>query len=271
GDRGDFRPMSDPRAPSPGPDATAFFRERFGVDERALTRVLGSALERQVDAADLFFEYTAQDSVALEEGIVKSGDRHVEQGVGVRVVAGEKQGYAHSDDITVESLELAAATARAISEAGGAGAPVAVRASAPARDLYPVAIAPTDVPVADKVRLLEEIDRYARGRDPRIVQVMASLIAQQRHVMVATSDGASVGDLRPLVRLNVQVIAQGADGRRREVGYQGMGGRYELARLLDPAAWRPLVDEAVRVALLNLDAVPCPAGSLDVVLGPGWP
>src|SRR5690606_25875837 len=110
-----------------------------------------------------------------------------------------------------------------------------------------------------------------RGRDPGSVQVMASVIAQHRHVMVATSDGASVGDLRPLVRLNVQVIAQGADGRRREIGYQGMGGRYELERLLDPSAWRALVDEAVRVALLNLDAVPCPAGSLDVVLGPGWP
>jgi TldD protein len=267
--------MSDPRAPSaprePRADAAAFFRERFGVDERALARVLGSALERRVDGADLFFEYSTQDSVALEEGIVKSGDRHVEQGVGVRVVAGERQGYAHSDDITVESLQLAAATARAISESGGAAAPVAVRTAPPPRDLYPVAGAPTDVPIEHKVRLLEEIDRYARARDTRIVQVMASVIAQQRHVLVATHDGTSVGDLRPLVRLNVQVIAQDAAGRRREVGYQGMGGRYELERLLDPAAWRPLVDEAVRIATLNLEAVPCPAGALDVVLGPGWP
>jgi len=268
--------MSDPRAPSPKPapsgaDAAAFFRERFGVDERALSRVLGSALERRVDGADLFFEYGVQDSVALEEGIVKSGDRHVEQGVGVRVVAGERQGYAHSDDITVESLELAAATARTISEGSGPAPPVAVRPAPPGRDLYPVATAPTDVPVAHKVRLLEEIDRYARARDPRVVQVMASVVAQQRHVLVATHDGASVGDLRPLVRLNVQVIAQDAAGRRRELGYQGMGGRYELERLLEPAAWRPLVDEAVRIALLNLEAVPCPAGAMDVVLGPGWP
>jgi TldD protein len=268
--------MSDPHAPSPKPapsgaDAAAFFRERFGVDERALARVLGSALERRVDGADLFFEYGVQDSVALEEGLVKGGDRHVEQGVGVRVLAGERQGYAHSDDITVESLELAAATARAISEGGGATVPVAVRSAAPARDLYPVGTAPTDVPVERKVRLLEEIDRYARARDPRIVQVMASVISQQRHVLVATSDGSSVGDLRPLVRLNVQVIAQDPAGRRREVGYQGMGGRHELERLLDPAAWRPLVDEAVRIALLNLEAVPCPAGAMDVVLGPGWP
>jgi len=265
--------MSDPRAPRPTapPDAAAFFRERFGVDERALARVLDRALERRVDGADLFFEYTTQDSVALEEGIVKSGDRHVEQGVGVRVVAGERQGYAHSDEITVESLELAAATARSISEGGGGAAPVALRPAPPARDLYPVATAPTDLPVERKVGLLEEIDRYARAHDPRVVQVMASVIAQQRHVLVATHDGASVGDLRPLVRLNVQVIAQDPGGRRREVGYQGMGGRYELERLLDPAAWRPLVDEAVRIALLNLDATPCPAGAMDVVLGPGWP
>jgi TldD protein len=267
--------MSDPRAPSPTAidpgDAAAFFRERFGVDERALVRVLGSALERRVDGADLFFEYGTQDSVTLEEGIVKSGDRHVEQGVGVRVLAGERQGYAHSDDITVESLELAAATARAISEGRGGTGPMAVRAGRAPRDLYPVTTAPTDVPVEQKVRLLEEIDRYARARDPRVVQVMASVIAQQRHVLVATHEGAGVGDLRPLVRLNVQVIAQDAAGRRREIGYQGMGGRYELARLLDPAAWRPLVDEAVRIALLNLEAVPCPAGAMDVVLGPGWP
>jgi TldD protein len=263
--------MSDRPAPAAADDAARFFRERFGVDERALARVLGSALERRVDGADLFFEYGTQDAVSLEEGIVKTGDRHVEQGVGVRVLAGERQGYAHSDDITVESLELAAATARAISQGGGGPGPVAVRSARPERDLYPVATAPTDVPVADKVRLLEEIDRYARGRDPRIVQVMASVIADHRHVLVATHDGRSVGDLRPLVRLNVQVIAQAAGGRRREVGYQGMGGRYDLARLLDPGAWRPLVDEAVRIALLNLEAVPCPAGTMDVVLGPGWP
>jgi len=248
-----------------------FFRERFGLDDRALERGLGAALERQVDAADLFFEYATQDQVALEEGIVKSGDRHVEQGVGVRVQAGERQGYAHSDEITVESVSLAAATARAISERSGSPAAVRVRDAAGGRDLYPVATSPTDLAVERKVRLLEEIDAYARARDPRVKQVMASVIAQQRHVLVATSDGTRVGDTRPLVRLNVQVIAADAAGRRREIGYQGMGGRYELERLLEPAAWRPLVDEAVRIALLNLEAVPCPAGTLDVVLGPGWP
>jgi TldD protein len=261
--------MSQSTAPS-GP--VAFFRERFSLDDRALDRALGAALERQVDAADLFFEYSTHDQVALEEGLVKSGDRHVEQGVGVRVQAGERQGYAHSDEISLASLSLAAATARAISERSGPTNAVAVRAgSAPTRDLYPVATNPTDVPAVRKVRLLEEIDAYARARDPRVKQVMASVLTQHRHVLVAASDGTRVGDTRPLVRLNVQVIAQDAAGRRREIGYQGMGGRYDLERLLDAAAWKPLVDEAVRIALLNLEAVACPAGRFDVVLGPGWP
>jgi len=249
--------------------AERFFRDRFGVDERSAARGLGTALARAIDEADLFFEYTTQDAVSLEEGIVKSGDRHVSQGVGVRARTGERQGYAHSDDITFESVELAAATARAIARESASHAPVAVAARARTRDLYPVSIAPTDVPVERKVALLQAIDAHARARDPRVKQVMASVVCQQRHVLVVRSDGCISGDVLPLVRLNCQVIA--ADGARREVGYEGMGGRFELERLLDPEAWQPLVDEAVRSATLNLEAVPCPAGAMDVVLGPGWP
>ncbi len=252
--------------------AIAFFRDRFGLDDRGLERALDTALERAVDYADLFCEYSTQDSVVLEEGIVKSGDRHVEQGVGVRAQAGLRQGYAHSDDVSIESAELAAATARAISREATRGDAVAVRGAAGAgHDLYPVHTPPTDVPVERKVALLGEIDAYARGLDPRVVQVMASVVSQQRHVLVAGSDGTAAADVRPLVRLNVQVIAAGPTGARREVGYQGMGGRYELERVLEPDAWRSLVDEAVRIATLNLEAEPCPAGTLDVVLGPGWP
>ncbi len=148
---------------------------------------------------------------------------------------------------------------------------MAVRgAGTPAQDLYPIALAPTEVPVATKVALLDAIDAYARARDPRIVQVMASVVCQHRNLLVAASDGTWVADVQPLVRLNVQVIAQGEAGRR-EVGYQGAGGRCELAKFLEPGAWQPLVDEAVRLAVVNLDARPCPAGSFDVVLGPGWP
>ena len=251
-------------------EALDFFRDRFGLDERSLTRALDTALERRVDDADLFFEYTSQDSVVLEEGIVKSGDRHVAQGVGVRAQSGERQGYAHSDEVTVESLELAAATARAISErAGGSRSSVAGVGSGASRDLYPVATPPTAVPVEQKVALLDAIDSYARGLDPRVGQVMASVVCQHRRILIAGSDGRLAADVQPLVRLNVQVVA--ASGTRREVGYQGTGGRFDLARLLEEQSWQALVAEAVRIATLNLDASPCPAGTMDVVLGPGWP
>ena len=250
----------------------AFFQGRFGLDDRSLATTLASALERRVDHADLFFEYTVEDSVVLEEGIVKSGDRHLSQGVGVRVQAEERQGYAHTDEISLESLKLAARTARAISESPSSPGAVAVGGrKAPERDLYSVALAPTDVPVERKVALLDAIDRHARSLDPRVRQVMASVICQHRVVLVAASDGSLVGDVRPLVRLNVQVIAADPAGARREVGYQGMGGRVELGGIIEPSAWQPLVAEAVRVATLNLDAEPCPAGTMDVVLGPGWP
>ena len=250
--------------------SVGFFRERFGLDDRRLEGALDAALARPVDYADLFFEYAAGDSVSLEEGIVKTGSRHVEQGAGVRVQAGERQGYAHADDLAPESLKLAAGAARSIAEGPGQGA-VAVRPSGAGRspELYPVGRAPTDVPVEDKVRLLREIDAYARARDPRVAQVMASVLTEHRRVMVVSSDGGPAGDVRPLVRLNVQIVAE-RDGRR-ETGYQGAGGRFELEILSEPERWRPLVDEAVRQALANLEAVACPAGTLDVVLGPGWP
>jgi TldD protein len=244
-------------------------REGYGLGEGDLEAVLGTALARGADYADLFLERTTQDSVALEDGIVKSGDRHVAQGVGVRAQVGERQGYAHTDDITIESLRVAAGAARTIAEGSGGARAVAVRASAGGHDLYPLATSPTDVPVREKIALLGEIDAYARARDPRISQVMASVVSQQRSVLVASSDGGIAGDTQPLVRVNVQVIAD--DGRgRRELGYQGGGGRVELAAYLSAAGWRPLVDEAVRLALLNLEAVPCPAGTMDVLLAPGW-
>jgi len=252
--------------------ARHFFRDHFGVDERRLGATLESVLERRLDRADLFFEYTTRDSVVLEEGIVKRGDRHLEQGVGVRAQCGERQGYAHSDDVTVESLQMAASTARAIARESGESRSLALRAGAgEGHDLYPVAQAPTDVPAARKVDLLGEIDVYARRLDPRVTQVMASCVAEHRQLLIADSDGTLTSDVRPLVRLDVQVIAASPDGARREVGHQGMGGRFAFDRLLEADAWQPLVAEAVRVAALNLEAQPCPAGAMTVVLGPGWP
>ena len=179
-------------------------------------------------------------------------------------------GYAHSDDITAESVALAASTARSISQSPNEHAPVSVQGNrGTTHNLYPVTTPPTDVPVESKIGLLNEIDAYARAKDPRVKQVMASVVCQQRHVLIVGSDGEMVGDVLPLLRLNCQVIA--ADGERREVGSEGMGGRYEFDQILDPTHWNSLVDEAVRTALLNLEAVACPAGSMDVVLGPGWP
>jgi len=251
-------------------DPTDFLHDRFGLDERQLATTLDATLEREVDYADLFFEYTTRDAVALEEGIVKSGNRHLEQGVGVRAQTGERQGYAHSDEVSVESLALAANTARAISESSGDARSVAVSGpSRPAQDLYPVATAPTDVAMNQKTALLGEIDAHARSLDSRVAEVMTSLVAEQRHLLIAASDGTFVADVQPLVRLNVQIVAEA--GGRREAAVEGMGGRFDLERLHDPAAWKPLVAEAVRIATLNLDAEPCPAGTMDVVLGPGWP
>jgi TldD protein len=254
------------------PSALQFFRDRFGIDEGRLSTTLDSVLERRLDYADLFFEHASQDSVSLEEGIVKGGDRHLEQGVGIRAQCGERQGYAHSDEVSAESLRMAARTARAIAaEAGGGSALAAVAGRGAGRNLYPVDIPPTEIPVARKIDLLGAIDTYARRRDPRVKQVMASCVAQHRQLLIAGSDGTLVDDIRPLVRLNVQIIAESADGARREAAYQGMGGRYSFERLFDAGAWQPLVDEAVRVATLNLEAQPCPAGAMTVVLGPGWP
>ncbi len=252
--------------------ALSFFRSHFSLDDGVLSRVLDTALERQVDYADLYFEYSTQDSVALEEGIVKSGSRHLSQGVGVRALCGERQGYAHSDEISIDSMSLAATTARAISQQSGANDSIAIApGGALGRNLYPVAIAPTDVAVAQKVDLISEMDIYARRLDSRVKQVSASVVTQHRNILIADSEGRLTADVQPLVRLNIQVIVEDRDTGEREVGYQGMGGRYELARLLKPEDWGPLVEEAVRIGILNLRAEPCPAGTMDVVLGPGWP
>jgi len=264
-------PTAKTNGDAPESTAVRFFADRFALDAQRLSTALDATLEREVDYADLYFEYATQDSVVIEEGIVKSGSRHLEQGVGVRAVCGERQGYAHSDEITPDSLALAAGTARSISQSAAGHAPVEVHTGAADRDLYPVETAPTEVPIADKIDLISEMDVYARAIDPRIKQVSASAVTQHRTILVANSEGKLVGDVQPLVRLNIQVIVEDEKRGLREMGYQGMGGRYDFSRLVDEGQWKPLVDEAARVALLNLDAEPCPAGSLDVVLGPGWP
>jgi len=239
-----------------------------GLDEGHIGRALGMVLGHAVDAADLYFQLSHEESWALEDGIVKEGSSSIEQGVGVRALAGERTGFAYSDEIELPALEEAARAARAIASRQQQGA---MRAWQPVSGhrLY----APIDplhsLQDTQKVAWLERIDRETRRLDPRVTQVMASVHAVHEQVLVANSEGVLAADVRPLVRMNVSVIVE-QDGRR-EQGYCGAGGRYSLAELVADDRPLQLGREAVRQALVNLEAIPAPAGAMTVVLGPGWP
>jgi TldD protein len=239
----------------------------YGLDPVRLNRVFGELMNHRIDAADLYFQYSRGESWSLEEGIVKSGSFSIEQGVGVRALSGEKTAFAYSDEISLPALEAAAAATRAIARQGGQ-ARAAVAARSRGHDLYRPddPIASLDAP--RKVALLETVERYARARDPRVTQVMASLAGEYEVVLVARSDGVLAADVRPLVRLSLQVIAQEAG--RREQGSSGGGGRFDYGYFTD-AVLREYAEKAVDQALTNLRAQPAPAGNMTVVLGPGWP
>ena len=250
--------------------AQALMLEPFGLDDAALSRALATIRQHRVDDADLYFETTRHEGWSLEEGIVKSGSFSIDQGVGVRAVAGERTAFAYSDDLSAASLMDAARTVRTIAAAGQERRVKLARATkvAPSRVLY----APLD-PIAtldstQKVALLEKVERLARAKDPRIAQVMAGLAAEYDVVLVARADGTRAADVRPLVRLSVTVIAE--QGGRREVGSGGGGGRFGLGYFTD-AMIESYVEQAVNAALTNLDSRPAPAGEMTVVLGPGWP
>ena len=232
--------------------------------EHAFGRLLGPG----VDFADLYFQHSRQESWAMEDGIVKNGSHAIEQGVGVRAIAGEKTGFAYSDELALPALLEAAGVARAIARSGKTltGAGLARRE---ARALYPAIDPVTSLDNEAKVRALREIDAYLRAADPCVVQVMVSLAAVLDTVLVVRSDGVMAGDVRPLVRLNVNVIVE-RDGRR-EQGYAGGGGRYGYDELLRDGRAHAIADEALRQARVALEAVAAPAGSMPVVLGPGWP
>jgi len=232
-----------------------------------LEAVFGTLAARRLDWADLYFQYVRSESWSLEEGIVKSGSFNIEQGVGVRAIAGEKTAFAYSDDISVRALGDAARAARAIAASGGgkktrvARRQRAVRRYAPLDPLASLA-------AEEKVALLQRLERKCRALDPRVVQVMASLAGWYEVVLVARSDGVLAADVRPLVRLSLQVIAE-ANGRR-ETGVAGGGGRTDYGHFTD-AVLDEYARRAVAQALVNLEAVPAPAGTMTVVLGPGWP
>ncbi|QHI99807.1 metalloprotease TldD [Xylophilus rhododendri] len=243
--------------------------EPFGLDESHLSRALSEIRSHKVDDADLYFQYTRSEGWSLEEGIVKTGSFSIDQGVGVRAVSGEKTAFAYSDDISEASLLDAARTVRSISQASRGGkVKVATRKIAGSRSLYPELDPIASLDSNAKIALLGRVESLARGKDPRVAQVMAGLAAEYDVVLVARADGTLAADVRPLVRLSVTVIAE--QNGRREVGSAGGGGRFGLA-YFDDALITHYVDEAVRQALVNLESRPARAGEMTVVLGSGWP
>ena len=248
----------------------SIFLEKYNVTIRDLENYLSEALSRGGDYADLYFEYRINHSIVLEEQIIKSATKGVNLGVGVRVISGEKTGYAYSDDLNRENVLKAARTAAFIANASAEGGKIHVPTAVnQQRNLYPIPVYPAELEIARKIALLEEANQAARAFDPRIKQVQASYIDETKHVLIVTSDGRATWDLQPLVRLNVMCIAEEAGNRQS--GYQGGGGRRALDIFtgdLDPSA---IARESARQAVLQLGAVDAPAGPMEVVLGPGWP
>ena len=247
--------------------ASATLLAPHALDEGRLQAVFGQMLAHRVDYADLYFQYSRSESWSLEEGIVKSGSFNIDQGVGVRAVSGEKTAFAYSDDISFDALQSVARATRAIARQGGNGS-TAIARHGELRALYAPQDPLASLDAPDKVALLERLERIARGLDPRVTQVMASLAGEYEVVMVARSDGMQAADVRPLVRLSLQVIVE--SGGRREQGSAGGGGRFDYGYFTEELL-RDYAQKAVQQALVNLDARPAPAGTMTVVLGPGWP
>jgi TldD protein len=239
-----------------------------GIGDRDLERALGTLLQGDVDTADLYFQISRHESWSLEDGIVKEGSYSIEQGVGVRAMAGEKTGFAYSDEVVLPALLEASAAAGAIARRGQQGSLQAWQARSGHSLYLPMDPLPTLTDDA-KVELLQRVDREVRRLDPRVKQVNASLAAAHDVMLVCSSDGILAADIRPLVRFNVSVVVEAGD--QREQGYAGGGGRFGYDYFLDADRALEFGREAVRQAIVNLDAVPAPAGEMVVVLGPGWP
>ncbi len=237
------------------------------LDTSHLQQVFGQMLAHRVDYADLYFQYSRAESWSLEEGIVKSGSFGIDQGVGVRAVSGDKTAFAYSDDISLAALESAARATRAIARQGGTQQ-VPMLHPGRNRNLYLPHDPIVSLDAAHKVALLERLERHARSLDVRVTQVMASLAGEYDVVLMARSDGLMNADIRPLVRLSLQVIVEG--NGRREQGSAGGGGRFDYAYFTDDVL-RDYAEKAVHQAVINLDAKPAPAGNMTVVLGAGWP
>lgn len=239
-----------------------------GIEQRDVDRLVGRLTGRDVDVGELYFQYQRHESWALEDGIVKDGAYSVDQGVGVRAVAGEKTGFAYAEDIMLPSLTQATEAARSIARQGQSQA-----LATPFRQPVPARYAADD-PISSlseeaKVAVLGRLDGFARGLDSRVREVNVRLAASHECVLVVATDGTLAADVRPLVRLDVSVIVE--QNGRRERGSAGAGGRFDLTRLVADSMPESLAREAVRTALVNLEAEDAPAGPMTVVLGPGWP
>jgi TldD protein len=247
-----------------------FFGDNFGLRNSDLEKVLDLALAKKADYADLYFEYRQNEGISLEEGMVKNCSQSTGNGVGVRVLAEAKTGYAFTDDITIDKLELAARTAHYIAQNQTSTSPVAIaQPRAEAHDLYPIKTPVNEVALEKKVGLLYEIDKFTRDLDPRVKNVFVSLGSEYKVILIASSQGKVIGDIQPLTRLNITCIAE--ENGNRQMGSFGGGGRVEFGFFVDADDWQRYAREAVRLAILNLSAIDAPAGTMDVVLGPGWP
>ncbi len=242
------------------------FFTRTGMDRRKVEKIVAEAL-KDMDDGELFLEYSQSESLAFDDGRIKSASFDTAQGFGLRALSGEAAGYAHASELSEAAIRRAAATVRAVKQGRSGSA-----AAGPHRtnqSLYTDANPLSQIDFAEKAKLLAAIDAYARQKDPRVRQVMASLSGSWQAVEIIRADGSRVGDIRPLVRLNVSVVV--GEGDRMETGSSGAGGRVAYERYFDPRQWQAQVDEALRQALVNLGSVPAPAGEMTVVLGPGWP
>lgn len=239
-----------------------------GLTDNYLQQVLGRVLGGTIDSADLYFQSTYSESWVLEDGIIKGGSYDIDRGVGVRAMSGEKTGFAYSDDILVPALDKAAQAAKSISKQGSEQ-PIKIWQRQPGHELYLPSNPLNSLNENEKVALLQQVDTYARQQDKRVVQVSVSLSAEYETILIMSSDGHLAGDVRPLVRLSVSVVVE--QNGRREQGYAGGGGRYDYDYFIKNNLATEYAHEAVRQALVNLDAIDAPAGKMPVILGPGWP
>ncbi|OWJ67323.1 metalloprotease TldD [Inquilinus limosus] len=242
------------------------FFTQAGLDRARLERLVGDALQG-ADDGELFLEYVQSEGLSWDDGKLKSASFDTSQGFGLRAVAGETTGYSHASTLSEDAVKRAADTVRAVR--AGHGGSLAEPPQGTNRQLYTDANPLSAVPFEAKVRVLAEIDAYARAKDPRVRQVSASISGNWQAVRILRADGRDAADIRPLVRVNVSVVV--GDGDRMESGSHGAGGRTGYDLYLEPAQWQGAVDEALRQALVRLDAVEAPAGEMTVVLGAGWP